>query len=282
MKRFKVTVNLAMTFFVTLQITSWKLESRGYEWYNKTKKRGRDCMSIPKIIHYCWFGQQMIPAEIAQYMDSWKKVLPDYEIIEWNESRFDVTSVPYVKAAYEAGKYAFVSDYVRLYALAQYGGIYFDVDIQVLHSFDAFLEHQAFFGFESDEKVMTAMMAAVSHHPLIEAFLNSYQTKIFDPDHLEPNTVMLTGLLQKEGLLLNGKTQPLSKGIMVYALDYFNGFDFAQAELCLTDHTCSIHHCYGSWCSPKDQFIFKMKKGLRRILGRKGYALLKKWKKKWL
>ena len=108
-------------------------------------------MSIPKIVHYCWFGEKAMPAKCKRVIETWKKHLPDYEIRLWDESTFDVSKSEYTKAAYDAGKYAFVSDYARLYALKEYGGIYLDADVEVVRNFDDLLpEYDAVFGFESD------------------------------------------------------------------------------------------------------------------------------------
>ena len=108
---------------------------------------------IPKVIHYCWFGKKPLPPLAVNCIDSWKKFCPDYEIIEWNEKNFDINSNTYVREAYENKKWAFVSDYVQLYALYNYGGIYMDTDVQVLKPLDAFLNDQAFSGFEAYDRV---------------------------------------------------------------------------------------------------------------------------------
>ena len=107
---------------------------------------------IPKIIHYCWFGGKPKPELAEKCIESWKKFCPDYEIVEWNEGNFNINSNLYVKQAYEAKKYAFVTDYVRLYALYTQGGIYMDTDVMVLKPLDEYLNHEAFSGFESKTK----------------------------------------------------------------------------------------------------------------------------------
>ena len=108
---------------------------------------------IPKIIHYCWFGRGKMPELAQKCLDSWKKQLPEYDYKLWNEDNFDINSVPYVKEAYEARKFAFVTDYVRLYALYHFGGVYMDTDVEVLKPLDRFLELPAFSGFESDKEI---------------------------------------------------------------------------------------------------------------------------------
>lgn len=234
---------------------------------------------IPKIIHYCWFGNKPIPKEVKRYIDSWKKYLQGYQIICWNESNFNVEISEYTKKAYELKKYAFVSDYARLYALKKYGGIYFDVDIQVIKNLDNLLNCNALFGFESQEKVMTAFMACIPNHEIINSFLEYYSNKQFNENDLKPNTEILTRILSEKGLTINGEKQELENDVIIYANTYFNAFDFSDASLDITENTYTIHHCLGSWCSNKDQLIFKSKKLMRNVIGKKFYQQLKKLKR---
>ena len=177
-------------------------------------------MSIPKIIHYCWFGGKPLPKSCKKMISTWKKLLPEYELRRWDETSFDVDSSDFVREAYRAGKFAFVSDYVRLCALKEYGGIYLDTDIEVIRSFDPLLRGRgAVFGFESGEKVMTAFMAARPEHPIIHAFLSCYEGRVFDAAAPEPNTVLLTGLLKDRGLVLNNTMQLLDEDTAVFPLD---------------------------------------------------------------
>ena len=241
-------------------------------------------MAIPKVIHYCWFGKKKMPANLYKYIETWKKYLSDYQIIEWNEDNFDISTCEFVKQAYAAGKYAFVSDYVRLYALKKYGGIYFDVDIQVLKNLDKLLNYDGIFCFESTEKVMTAFMAVSENHPLIQEFLQYYEQKTFDVGSLEPNTVPLTALLVKRGLMINNQTQILNKStvdgtIGVFSNEYFNAYDFTSARYFVTPNTYTIHHCVGSWCPLTERIWFKCKHLLSRLLGEQSYEKIKKIKK---
>ena len=103
---------------------------------------------IPKIIHYCWFGRKPKSEEFNKYLESWKRFCPDYEIKEWNESNFDLNKNDYCREAYEAKKWAFVADYVRLKVLEKYGGIYMDTDVELIKSLDKFLHYNAFMCFE--------------------------------------------------------------------------------------------------------------------------------------
>lgn len=238
-------------------------------------------MSIPKIIHYCWFGKKPLPPDCKKLIATWERYLPDYEIRRWDETTFDVTASEYVRAAYAAGKYAFVSDCARLYALKKYGGIYLDTDIEVVRSFDSLLRgYSAVFGFESGEKVMTAFMAAQPEHPIICEFLKYYADRVFDPADPIPNTVPLTEILERRELVVNNTTQVIDGDTAVFPLDYFQAYDFSKAVLRVTDNTYTIHRCYGSWCSPKERMVFALKRVLGKCLSEEGYSRLKNIKKK--
>ena len=214
-------------------------------------------------------------------ISTWKKLLPEYELRLWDETSFDIDSSDFVREAYRAGKFAFVSDYVRLCALKEYGGVYLDTDIEVIRSFDPLLcGRGAVFGFESGEKVMTAFMAARPEHPIIHAFLSCYEGRVFDAAEPEPNTVLLTGVLKDRGLVLNNTMQLLGEDTAVFPLDYFQAYDFSKALLCVTEHTCTIHRCFGSWCSPRERMIFAIKRALGKCLSEEGYRRLKRIKKK--
>ena len=239
-----------------------------------------ESMSIPKIIHYCWFGGKEIPQDLKNYMDSWKTYLPDYRIMEWNETNVDLEANEFIKAAYEEKRFAFVSDYARLLALYQYGGIYFDVDIEVKKSFDgALLEKDGLFCFESDEKVMTAFMGAKKESPLMKEFLDSYENRKFDKEHLVPNTDLFTEILKERGLQLNGKGQSLGT-IEVFPSTFFSAFNLKDFSYDITEHTYTVHHFYGSWCPPSERLFFGFRKKLRSIFGQQAYEKLKKIKKK--
>jgi len=240
-------------------------------------------MSIPKLIHYCWFGKKPLPNNCKKMIASWQKFLPDYQIMCWDETTFDVTVCAYVQSAYAAGKYAFVSDYARLFALHKFGGVYLDTDIEAVRSFDSLLQgHSAVFGFESGEKAMTAFMAAQPEHPIIAEFLDYYTQLVFDPANLEPNTVPLTEILERRGLVKNNTEQVIDGDVAVFPLDYFQAYDFTKAVLCVTEKTCTVHRCYGSWCSPKERMLFAVKRLLGKCLSEEAYGKLKRIKKKFM
>ena len=129
-------------------------------------------MSIPKIIHYCWFGGKPKPELAEKCIRSWKKYCPDFEILEWNEHNFDVTTAPrYVQQAYACKRWAFVSDFVRLKALTEMGGVYMDTDVEVIKPLTPYLHHRAFAGFEHPERVQTGLLACEKDFPLFRDFL---------------------------------------------------------------------------------------------------------------
>lgn len=224
----------------------------------KNYKKGLPGMSIqsqnqiPRIIHYCWFGKKEKPNDVRLCIESWRTKLPDYQIIEWNEENFlIVEAVQYVKEAYEKKKWAFVSDYVRLKVLYEYGGIYLDTDVEVFKRFDDLLDNNFFAGFESKDYVATAVLACKKNNDLIKLFLDSYADRKFirqdgSLDIETTNVVELTLLLKKQGLLLNGKQQ-LIKGGTIYPQKYFASNDFLNIFGRYRKDIYSYHHCAASW-----------------------------------
>jgi hypothetical protein len=167
---------------------------------------------IPKIIHYCWFGKGAMPELVQQCIESWKKYLPNYAMHLWNEDNFDVSTAPqYVREAYAAKKYAFVSDYVRLWALEQYGGLYMDVDFEVYKSFDDLMEqYDAFAGYEGSKRnpVMMGVIAAKAHHPWIQGMMQTYESRVFLKEDgsldMTPNTGYFLEWMTKQGFVADG------------------------------------------------------------------------------
>ena len=132
-------------------------------------------MSIPKVLHYCWFGGAPKPKNIQNCIRSWKKYCPDYEIIEWNEQNFDVSQSLYTRQAYDARRWAFVADYARLKILYEQGGIYMDTDVELLRPLDDLLAYPAFFGFQHNNEVATGLgFGAEAHSPVVKALLDDY------------------------------------------------------------------------------------------------------------
>lgn len=179
---------------------------------------------IPKKIHYVWVGKKGKPKDIKKCMKTWKKYLKDYEFIEWNEDNFDIESHPFVKAAYAARKWAFVSDYIRAYAIYNYGGIYLDTDNSVLRPLDELLTNRAFVGYENDEYPFTACFGAEKGHPLVKDMLDYYEGLDFTFDSKDQlksvNTKSVSNLLiDKYNCKTGNIEQELKSGIKVYRDD---------------------------------------------------------------
>lgn len=137
-------------------------------------------IKIPKVIHYCWFGKNEKPDIVKKCIASWKKYCSDWEIKEWNEDNFDVTSIPYMKEAYEAKKWAFVSDVARLLIIYQSGGVYLDTDVEVLQSINTLLDNEAFFAFETGRNINTGMgFGSVKEHAVVKEMIRYYNDKHF-------------------------------------------------------------------------------------------------------
>lgn len=200
---------------------------------------------IPKRLHYCWFGKNEKSSLINTCISSWKKYCSDYEIIEWNEDNFDLSINRFAKEAYEMKKYAFVSDYVRLYVLNEYGGIYVDTDLEIRKNIDVFLNNRAFSSFESKEYIQTAIMGAEKGHPWIKELLDYYVNKPFVLNDkildMTPNPVIITKITkEKYCLTLNNKEQILKDGIHIYPNYFFAVNNYYQKNY-------TVHHFNGSW-----------------------------------
>lgn len=250
-------------------------------------------MSIPKILHYCWFGGKPKPPLAEKCIRSWRKFCPDFEIREWNESNFDLEQVPaYVRQAYEAGRWAFVTDYVRLRALTEVGGVYLDTDVEIVRPLDPFLKHEAFAGFEHLERVQTGVLACRKGFPLFQEFLAYYDTAVFRrPDgsmDTTTNVEILTGICRKKGLVFNDTFQVVD-GLAVYPREVFCPVDYDTMKLKKTRKTVTIHWFSGSWQTQEDLRILEeerrwkrreQRSNLRvaigsRLFGASGYEKLK-------
>ncbi len=233
---------------------------------------------IPKIIHYCWFGRAEYPEKIKYCMDSWKRFLSDYEFKLWNEDSFDISSVPFVKEAYEAKKYAFVSDYVRVYALQKFGGIYLDTDIEVRRPFDDLLSERALLGTD-DGGYLTAFMAAESEHPFFTELLDLYRNMRFLlPDgslNTEVNNTWMQNTLEKYGYRRKNTKQSLNEGIVLYPCEYFHAKSLTSGKMMVTEKTYCIHHHTLLWVPLSTKIIrFLRMKIMVPLLGDDRYTKL--------
>lgn len=225
---------------------------------------------IPKIIHYCWFGGNELPDLAKKCLESWKKYCPDYEIKRWDESNFDINSNKYVKEAYENKKYAFVSDYVRLYALYNFGGVYMDTDVEVIKNIDCFLENKGFSGFENKNFVPTGLIASEKKLPIIKELLDYYTDRSFKKEDgtldLTANTQTITKTFLEKGLILNNQYQVVEDFAM-YPTEYFCPIDWQTKKKNITSNTYVIHWYAGSWLAPKEKIKLKIYKIMVNIIG---------------
>ena len=212
---------------------------------------------IPKVIHYCWFGRNPLPESAQKCIASWRKFFPDYEIKEWNEDNFDVNIIPYTREAYQAKKYAFVSDYARFWILYNFGGLYFDTDVEVIKSMDDIIERGSFMGIEvparkgSNAQINPGLgLGALPNLGLYKTLLDKYATLRFrnDDGSLNQKTIVAytSETLKELGLQSTEGIQQVAS-ICIYPTDYFNPLDSLTGRLKITENTRSIHWYMNSW-----------------------------------
>ena len=226
---------------------------------------------IPKIIHYCWFGNNPKDETTLKFIEGWKKFLPDYQIKEWTDADLNKIENKYVEEAYQNKKWAFVSDYVRLYALYNEGGIYFDTDVEVRKSFDEFLDLDFFIGselYEKNKQIGTAVIGAKKKSPVIAQLLKEYDNIGFIKANGEldctPNTQRLIAPLKELGfdeVYSDNKSIYLDQSNVIYPVQYFSQD---------TEQSYAVHHFAASWVD-----AFKLKTKLAINFNGKVIKLLK-------
>lgn len=225
---------------------------------------------IPKVIHYCWFGGNPLPPLAQKCIASWKKYLPDYEIMEWNEENFNVNIIPYTQEAYAAKKYAFVSDYARFWILYNYGGLYFDTDVEILKPLDDIIAEGPFMGCETDSRENQAItvapglgLGANAGMTIYQKLLDYYKSLHFDVNNIDTTIVgHTTEVLKQEGLENKEGIQKVAE-CHIYPSEYFNPINIVSKRLHITSLTCSIHHYADSWNERREP---SWKKELRKFL----------------
>ncbi|WP_347565963.1 glycosyltransferase [Pseudoflavonifractor sp. SW1122] len=233
---------------------------------------------IPKIIHYCWFGRGEKSKLAEKCIASWKKYCPDYQIIEWNEDNFDIKAHDYAKSCYEQGKWAFLSDYVRLIVVEQQGGIYFDTDVELLRNPDDLLDHEAFYGFENNTNINTGQgFGAEAHHITLRAMVEQYMKLQRTEEGTYPCIIcpqLNTQALVPLGLELNGQRQSVC-GAEIYPVEYFNPYESATGQLNKTRNTVSVHWYSKSWMSKGMILRSVLTRPFHRVFGVKCFDRLK-------
>lgn len=225
---------------------------------------------IPKKIHYCWFGNGQKKSLMKKCIQSWKRYFPEYEIIEWNETNYDVRKNPYISEAYEAKKYAFVSDYARFDILYNYGGIYFDTDVEVIKSFASILSGGGFFGCEKSGMVNPGLgMAAPSGNSLYKEVIDYYEKQHFvrQDGTFDYTTIVerVSSILKMHGLSDTDDIQRIC-GIQIYPSAFFSPKDPDTNVLNIANETYSIHHFSASWYTPKEKLIKLLGPKLTRMI----------------
>ncbi len=235
---------------------------------------------IPKKIHYCWFGKGVMPELAQQCIASWHEHMPDYEFNYWNEDDFDLCLNAYAEEAYKAHKFAFVSDYVRLWALEREGGIYLDTDVKVLKPFDDLLCYHAFAGFEGSKHlpVGTCVMASEAHGEWVREQLETYRDRHFvNADgtlDMTTNVQLITARMCEGGFVPNGVEQDY-KDLHVFPVDYFSPRHTTGEYLC-TENTYCDHLGMGTW----DDKDHGWKARVARLVGKKNATHLIKLKRR--
>ena len=217
---------------------------------------------IPKTIHYCWFGRNTLPEMAKECIESWKKFLPDYEIKEWNEDNFNVNITTYTAEAYKAKKYAFVSDYARFWILYNYGGLYFDTDVEILKPLDDIITRGGFMGMEkmegntfdnfSNDTVMVNPglgLGVEKGHELYKEILDVYSNRHFITwSGNFTGTVVTTTTNHLLGKTCINKNEINEyEGIFIYPDEYFDPMNFYTKEITITENTRTIHKYATTW-----------------------------------
>lgn len=236
---------------------------------------------IPHKIHYCWFGYHKKPKLIQKCISSWKTYLPDWEIIEWNESNYDINKNTYISEAYRQGKWAFVVDYARFDILNEQGGIFLDTDVELLRPIpENFLEYEAFAGFESDKTINPGLIyASIPGQTILRELIMVYEKKKYGEkiDGRVENIVDIsTEVLRQHGLQKNNTFQ-IIEGVAVFPKEYFCCFNHEIQSFEMVEQTVSIHHYFASWSPWYRKLYFKCIKITAAILGKERYL---KWKRR--
>lgn len=239
-------------------------------------------MSIPKTIHYCWFGKNPMPLNVLKCIESWSTFCPNYTLKLWNEENFDVNQNEYVRGAYQCGKWAFVSDYARLKIIYEFGGIYLDTDVELIRSLDPLCCYDAYMGFQNDGLVATGLgFGASAGHPVIGEMMEEYETLSFIKEDgtmdLTPCPNRNTECLKRIGLVPNGQMQNIC-GVQILPAEYLSPMNYRTGKTHIGSHTYSIHHYYASWL--EEEALKELR--LERKLGRRLYNILYRVRGKWL
>lgn len=236
---------------------------------------------IQRVIHYCWFGGKTKPKIVKKCIKSWKKHCPHYQIREWNENNFNVLMNVYTKYCFENKKWAYLSDFVRLWVIYHYGGVYLDTDVELVKNMDDLLENEAFFGFENKNYIASGLgFGAEKNHSFVYEMLQEYNTL---PQDESGNIVVVgcpilnTKALKKLGVQINGEFQRIGKTI-ICPMDYFNPYNDSMGKLRKTENTYSIHWYCKSALNWKLKLRSRLTRLFHRMFGQDCFRFLKRKK----
>jgi|SRR5690625_1079484 len=234
---------------------------------------------IPRKIHYCWFGGNPLPEIARSCIDSWRRYCPEYEIVRWDESNCDLNANEFVRSAAENKKWAFVSDYYRLKVVEKYGGVYLDIDVELLKPLDDLLIFNGFMGFElGDDKLVNTGLGfgAIANHPIVVALRENYEKASFIKDDgsldMTPCPQRDTKVLSSLGLVRNNKKQNIL-GMTILPPEYLSPIGFLGEEN-FTINTYSVHHFNASWLTEIQRERNLRKKKFRERFGKKIGSIL--------
>lgn len=215
---------------------------------------------IPKIIHYCWLSNDPVPEDLQRYMSSWIEILPDYEFKKWDFSVFDKESSDWVSEAFDSKKYAFAADYIRIFAVYNYGGIYLDMDIQVVKRFDDLLNRPYMFAYEDKEKkgIEAGCFGAEKHSPFLKNCLDYYENRHFIKPDGSFDTLPLPRIMLR--ILKENNFE-----YILFNKNYFTAKSFYTGIVNVTDETYCIHNFAGSWLNDEQKYAAELKSKLMKL-----------------
>lgn len=219
---------------------------------------------MEKVIHYCWFGGKPLPKMAKKCIESWERFFPEFKIIEWNEENFDVNACEFTKQAYEKKKWAFVSDYARLFALYNYGGLYFDTDMEVTKKCNFLLKDELFLGYEENKKIAAGVIGVKEkNNKYIGELLEWYNRQPgFNDNNLFNYAIpkIITDEFEKYSKETQNGIDIFNKEIKVYPEEYFYPINYNHSKKNFTKNTCMIHYYNATWVSKEEKianFFFR-------------------------
>lgn len=221
---------------------------------------------IPRVIHYCWFGGNPLPKDVKKYIESWKRMCPDYSIKQWDESNFDISSNSFAQKAYEAKCWAFVSDYARLDIIYKYGGIYLDTDVELINSLDSLLEYNSFFAIQQVGCYCATGLGfgARKGNEVVSLMLKEYEGLVFDENNKSKIMcpVLNTNAILKKGFVQENEFQVIDNNVLLPSM-YMDPISPGAKEGLLSDESISIHHYAALWMPKK----YKLKRKIINMIG---------------